>query len=65
MVAPDREERIPIGSHFLIVKHYGKSFTVEVEGENNEKWLTIKEINGEVGLYTSNSPTKNVWIMKL
>ncbi|MDA0648831.1 MAG: hypothetical protein O2786_05930 [archaeon] len=65
MPVPNREERIPIGSHFLIVRHFDKSFTVEVEGENDVKWLTIEEIDGIVRLYTSNSQTKDVWIMKL
>ena len=51
-----------LGNREVTIKTYSKSITVEVVGEEKTRWLTVKNMEEEIRLYTACKDSEDQWI---
>lgn len=62
MTTPIKVETITLGNREVTIKTYSKSITIEVVGEEKIRWLTVKNMEEEIRLYTACKDSEDQWI---
>ena len=62
MTTPIKVETITLGNREVTIKTYSKSITVEVVDEEKTRWLTVKNMEEEIRLYTACKDSEDQWI---
>ena len=62
MTTPIKVETITLGDREVTLKTYSKSITIEVVGEEKTRWLTVKNMDEEIRLYTACKDSEDQWI---
>jgi len=62
MTTPIKVEAITLGNREVTIKTYSKSITVEVVGEEKTRWLTVKNMEEEIRLYTACKDSEDQWV---
>jgi len=57
-----KEEIIHLGNREVRIKVFSKTITIEVVGEENQRWASIKNMDEEIRLYTSCYQSTDQWL---